>query len=119
MVPIALLHWIIVLLAPFIRENFDHKSCNDECSVFLAEQTQVIARSFPYPTKREIRVQHLGYYFMKSSVLQHNGLIFIITIQFSGRSAENKYVQVIFLLVQQHPPGGPSSQFPEESGSYS
>lgn len=120
MVRIALLYWVIVLLTPFIRENSDHKPCSDECSVFLAVQSQVIARTFPYPTKRnKSRVQHLGYYFTKSSVLQHNGLIFIITIQFSGRSVENKYVQVIFLLVQQHPPGAPSSQFPEESSSHS
>jgi len=50
----------------------------------------------------EIRVQHSGYYFIKSSVLQHNYLIFIVTIQFSGCSGERKYVHVINLLVQEH-----------------
>ena len=50
----------------------------------------------------EIRVQHSGYYFIKSSVLQHNYLIFIVTIQFSGCSGERKYIHVINLLVQEH-----------------
>ena len=60
----------------------------------------------------EIRVQRLGYYFIKSSVLQHNCLIFIITIQFSGCSGEKKYVQVIFFLVEEHTeePPPPNSQ---------
>lgn len=77
------------------------------------------SKSFPFPTQRkEIRVLHLGYYFIESSALQHNCLILIITIQFSGCSGEKKYVQVIFLLVQAHPKIAPSSQFPEENSSH-
>lgn len=66
----------------------------------------------------EIRVQHSGYYFIKSSVLQHNYLIFIVTIQFSGCSGERKYVHVISLLVQEHlTRASYSSQFPGENSS--
>ena len=73
--------------------------------------------SFSYKDGNDIRVQHLGYYFIKSSVLQHNCLIFIITIQFSGCSGERKYVQVIFLLVREHPKRASFFQFPEKNSS--
>lgn len=48
--------------------------------------------------RNKIRVQHLGYYFIKSSVLQHNCLIFIITIQFQDPVQRTNMFKLSFPL---------------------
>lgn len=87
MVRIALLYWVIVLLTPFIRENSDHKPCSDECSVFLAVQSQVIARTFPYPTKREIRVEFSTWAIISRRVQCFSTMAWSLSSQFSFQDA--------------------------------
>lgn len=69
--------------------------------------------SFSYKDRNDIRVQHLGYYLIKSSVLQHNCLIFISTIQFSGCSGDRenmfKSSSSLYGNIRQEPPS-PNSQ---------
>lgn len=95
-------------LAPFVGELWSqslgcfkiHLSASAESGDSLS------SNYFPFPTKRnEIRVYHLGCYFIKSSEPQHNCPIFIIAIQFLqvAEKRGSKTRQVTFHQVQEHP----------------